>query len=179
MRKLWEDHVTWTRLYIVSALANLPDKDAATKRLLQNQKDIGKAIAPFYGANASKALGDLLTQHIMISTEIVADAKAGRDAKVKAANLRWEKNSDEVATFLHNANKENFVLSDLKKMMREHLKLTTDELMARIRKDWSGDVVAYDKVHEAILHMADELSAGISKQFPAGAKLSSFEAESE
>ena len=32
MRKLWEDHITWTRLYIVSALADLPDKGATTDR---------------------------------------------------------------------------------------------------------------------------------------------------
>lgn len=48
VRKLWEDHITWTRLYLVSALADLPDKDFTAKRLLQNQVDIGDAMKPFY-----------------------------------------------------------------------------------------------------------------------------------
>jgi hypothetical protein len=47
MRKLWEDHITWTRLYIVSAEAGLPDTDATLQRLLQNQTDLGNAIKPF------------------------------------------------------------------------------------------------------------------------------------
>jgi len=50
MRKLWEDHIKWTRLFIVSAVAGLPDKGATTERLLKNQVDIGNAIKPFYGA---------------------------------------------------------------------------------------------------------------------------------
>src|SRR3954454_19140654 len=41
MRKLWEDHITWTRLAIVSFAADAPDLKASEARLLANQKDIG------------------------------------------------------------------------------------------------------------------------------------------
>src|SRR5688500_8662331 len=37
MRKLWEDHIVWTRQFIVSAIAELPDTDTAAGRLLANQ----------------------------------------------------------------------------------------------------------------------------------------------
>src|SRR4051812_39140041 len=49
MRKLWEDHITYTRNYIISALGGLPDADAIAQRLLANQADIGNAIKPYYG----------------------------------------------------------------------------------------------------------------------------------
>ena len=53
MRKLWEDHVTWTRLFIVSFVDDLPDLCATTRRLLQSQVDINTAIEPFYGSQRS------------------------------------------------------------------------------------------------------------------------------
>src|SRR5678815_5474623 len=65
MRKLWEDHITWTRHFIVSAEANLPDKAATMQRLLQNQTDIGNAMAGFYGDAAGAQLTALLKDHIL------------------------------------------------------------------------------------------------------------------
>src|SRR5262245_7561934 len=47
MRKLWEDHITWTRLAIISLTTSSPDTEATVGRLLQKQTDIGNAVKPF------------------------------------------------------------------------------------------------------------------------------------
>ena len=166
MRKLWEDHISWTRLFIVSALADLPDKDATTKRLLQNQVDIGNAVKPFFGAEAGDKLAALLKDHILIAADIVTAAKASDNAKLESSKTKWVANADEISAFLSGANPKHWPAAEMKKMMREHLDLTTAELMARLKKDWTADVAAYEKVHAQALHMADMLSDGIAKQFP-------------
>src|SRR5687767_15309297 len=74
MRKLWEDHIVWTRQFIVSAVADLPDTDTAAGRLLENQDHIGDAIKPFYGEEAGEALSSLLRDHIMIAADLVGAA---------------------------------------------------------------------------------------------------------
>ena len=167
MRKLWEDHITWTRLYIVSATADLPDKDATARRLLQNQTDIGNAIKPFYGDAAGTKLTGLLNDHITIAVDIIDAAKKGDNAKKDDAVKRWQANADDIAAFLSAANAREWPLAQTKKMMRDHLDATTAELVAHLQKDWAGDVAAYDRVHEQILTMADMLSSGIMRQFPA------------
>jgi hypothetical protein len=166
MRKLWEDHITWTRVFIISAAADLPDKDAVTQRLLQNQADIGNAIKPYYGAAAGDQLTALLRDHILISADVVAAAKANDQAKLADANSRWSANADQIADFLNKANPKNWPDAEMRAMMHDHLKLTTDEAVARLHGDWAGDVKAYDAVQNQILSMADMLSAGIIKQYP-------------
>jgi len=166
MRKLWEDHITWTRVFIISTLAGLPDRDAATQRLLQNQVDIGNAIKPYYGEAAGEKLTQLLKEHITTAAEVVAAAKANDKAKLDDANKRWSANADQIADFLSSANATNWPAAEMRSMMQDHLNLTTKEVVARLQGDWAGDVKAYDDVHQQILHMADGLSVGIIKQFP-------------
>ncbi|HEX9118045.1 MAG TPA: hypothetical protein VGA61_18410 [Anaerolineae bacterium] len=166
MRKLWEDHITWTRLVIVSFDAGLPDLNAAVTRLLQNQTDIGNAIKPFYGDAVGNRLTALLRDHILIAADLLADAKSGNSAKFNADNALWYANADDIATFLHNANPKHWPLPEMRRMMRRHLDLTLAEATARLKGDWTGDVAAYDAVHQEILDMADMLSTGIVEQFP-------------
>jgi hypothetical protein len=167
MRKLWEDHITWTRLYIVSALADLPDKDATAKRLLQNQTDIGNAVKPLYGGDAGEKLSGLLKDHILIAADLISAVKAGDTARSNQAGVRWNANADSIAEFLSAANPKHWPSGEMKSMMREHLSATTAEVVARLKKDWEGDVQAYERVHHQILEMADMLSSGIIGQFPA------------
>ncbi len=167
MRKLWEDHITWTRLFIVSAVADLPDKSATTERLLQNQVDIGNAIKPYYGDAAGEKLTALLKTHITTAAELVAAAKANDTGKMGDASKRWYANADEIAAFLSGANPKNWPAAEMKQMMHEHLDLTTAEAVAHLKGNWADDVAAYDKIHTQILQMADMLTTGIINQFPA------------
>jgi hypothetical protein len=167
MRKLWEDHITWTRLAIISLEGGTPDTGATVARLLRNQVDIGDAIKPFYGTAAGDALTALLRDHILIAADVIAAAKAGDGAALAAAQARWVDNADQIAAFLHRANPRFWPLDEMRTMMHTHLALTTDEAVAHLQGNWDADVAAYDQVHVQILGMADMLSAGIIGQFPA------------
>lgn len=167
MRKLWEDHVTWTRLVIVSSAANLPDLDATTQRLLKNQVDIGDAIKPFYGEAAGNALAALLRDHILGAAEILAAAKAGDPARLEGAKRAWYRNGDEIAGFLSAANPKHWPRPGMETMMREHLDLTLTEAVDQLQGRYAESVADYDQVHDAILEMADMLSDGILAQMPA------------
>lgn len=166
MRKLWEDHIIWTRVFIISAAADPPNKAAATDRLLQNQVDVGNAIKPYYGDAAGEKLTTLLKEHITTAAEIVTAVKAGDKPKQADATKRWFANADQIAAFLSDANPKNWPRAEMQKMMRDHLNLTTEEVVARLQGNWAADIAAFDKVHEQILHMADMLSQGIISQFP-------------
>jgi hypothetical protein len=167
MRKLWEDHVTWTRLAIISLETGTPDTNATVDRLLRNQTDIGNAIKPYYGAAAGAELTRQLRTHILIAADVIAAAKAGDQAKLAGAQERWNANADQIAATLHSVNPRFWKLGAMKAEMRMHLQLTAAEAVARLQGDWTTDVAAYDKVVRHILHMSDMLTSGIIRQFPA------------
>ena len=166
MDKLWEDHVTWTRLAIVSFAADLPDLNNAETRLLQNQVDIGNAIKPFYGKAAGNKLTSLLRTHILEAVAVLQAAKAGDQTQLAAAQKEWYENADQIAAFLAEANPRFWPFADMKKMMHRHLALTTREAVARLTGDFAADVTAYDQVHNEILRMSNMLANGIIGQFP-------------
>jgi len=166
MRRLWSDHVAYTRLFIVSAAAGSADKDATTQRLLQNQTDIGNAVAGFYGRAAGDKLTALLKDHIVIAANIVTAAKAGDNAKVASENKRWRDNATDIAKFLHGANPKHWPEATLQSAMFMHLDQTLDEATHELKGDYAASIKDYDRAMDHMLMMADTLSDGIVAQFP-------------
>jgi hypothetical protein len=197
LRKLWTDHVVWTREYIVAqirgpggvtgvaenmpvgqaggtmasatqaALGALPmgDADAAAARLLRNQDDIGNAIVPYYGEQAGSKLTDLLKQHILIAVELVGAAKAGDDDRFAREDARWTANAEEIAGFLASAN-PNWPEKDVMDLLAQHLKLTKDETVAVLQKNYGRAVEVFDDILNEIIVLADALYDGLAAQFP-------------
>ena len=166
MRKLWEDHITWTRLAIVSFAGGLPDLPATENRLLQNQADIAAAIRPYYGAAASAKLRTLLRAHILGAVALLQAAKAGDNAALTRAHDAWYANGNDIADFLSGANPRNWPRGEMRTMMKTHLDETLKEAVDRLNGRFDADIRDYDAVHRSILEMADMLSDGIVAQFP-------------
>ena len=166
MRRLWEDHVIYTRLFIISDVENLADKSATADRLLQNQVDIGTAIKPFYGEQAGDQLTALLKQHILLAVAVLDAAKAGDQPALQKASSDWYANANDIAAFLSNANPKNWPLATMQSMMKRHLDLTLQEAVDRLKGNYAADIQDFDAVETHILGMADLLSGGIVDQFP-------------
>jgi hypothetical protein len=166
MRELWEQHVAWTRLAIVSFAGNLPDLPATEARLLRNQVDIGNAIKPYYGRAAGRHLTKLLTEHITGAVALLQAAKAGDTANLAKAKSAWYANGREISDFLSAANPRNWPRQAVRAMMRTHLDQTLNEAVAQLGGDYAAGIREYDAIEHHILDMADTLSAGIVDQFP-------------
>jgi len=166
MRKLWEDHITYTSFYITSALAGSDDAGKVAERLLKNQEDLGNAIKPVYGEAAGTKLTALLKEHILIAVDLVKAAKEGNKEATEAADKKWYKNGEDIAEFLSSANPKNWPKKALTEMMFAHLAVTKDAVVAKLNKDHAAAIAAYDKGHDHILMLADALADGIVKQFP-------------
>ena len=144
-----------------------PDTEATVGRLLaepdrHRQRD--QAVLRHRGAG--KQLTALLREHILIAADLIAAAKAGDQAAVASEQARWTANADEIARFLSKRNPRYWKLGAMKEMMHAPPRLTTDEVVARLQRNWAADVQAYDRIHGQILHMADMLSTGHRQAVP-------------
>ena len=166
MRKLWEDHVTWTRLAIVTFADGSAGFQATAARLLQNQVYIGEAIKPFYGDEAGAQLTALLHDHISIAVEILQAAKAGDTDAFNDASDRWYANANDIADFLSAANPRFWPNATMRADMKTHLDQTLTEAADELAGNYAASVADYEPVHLHILGLADTLSRGIIGQFP-------------
>ena len=162
-RKLWEDHITWTRIVILGILDDVPGTPEFTTRLLQNPNDMADALRRFYGDDADE-LGTLITDHLTIAAQILQAIHDGQPT----GNLitQWYANADDIATKMSQMNPNFWPFDEADMMWREHLDATVAEVLAHHNGQYQAEVEAYDLVHDLALDMADFFSDGVMQQFP-------------
>jgi len=165
MRRLWEDHVVWTRLVTLGVVDTTGGLDNATNKLVGNSGEMAALFEKYYGKVKGGRVGSLFSEHTSLTTDIVKATKAGDAPKAAEGEKKWRENADKLASRLLDLNPE-WSKIDLKAMWRDHLDFTKAEFEARANKDYAGDVKAFDAVRSQALDMADVLSNGIVKQFP-------------
>src|SRR5690606_4720146 len=125
-RSLWEEHVAWTRMAIISLIFDLPDIDEVLARLLKNATDMGNMIRRLYGDTVATTYSNLIKEHLLIAADLVKAALAGNTAEAEEAERKWYQNADEIAVFLNSVN-PYLTESAVREMFYEHLALTKQE----------------------------------------------------
>lgn len=163
-RKLWMEHVVWTRLFIISTAASLGDLPFTTKRLLRNPTDFTNELSPYYGYEAASRFESLLTDHLTIAAKLVNDAKAGNTAAADIDRRSWYRNADEIAGFLASIN-PYWDMNKWQQLLYDHLRMTENEATYRLKSQYPSDIAEFDQIEEQALMMADYMTEGIRKQF--------------
>ena len=166
MRQLWAEHMQWTYSTVDAFFHNPAGLQPQLDRLLQNQQDIGAAVAPFYGQAAGNQLAALLTTHIEQAVPVLQAAQAGDQAALDQALADWYANAKEIADFLSSANPNNWPTSATEPMMKSHIDQTTTYSVNLLQNDYTSAVTHYDEAFDHMMMLADVLADGIIAQFP-------------
>lgn len=164
-RTLWEQHVAWTRMLIISIAADLPDQAPVTERLLRNPPDMAAVFRRYYGDKIASQFSSLFRDHLVIAAQLVKAAKAGNSRAAAEAEKRWYANADDIAAFLSSIN-PNWPKPVLTKMLYDHLHMTKEEAVLRLSHKFKSDIETFDRIEKQALEMADAFTDGIVKQFP-------------
>ncbi|MBS4202361.1 hypothetical protein KHA93_22425 [Bacillus sp. FJAT-49732] len=164
-RLLWEEHVNWTRMTIISIVFNLPDLQFVQERLLMNATDMGNCLRPFYGNQIADQYAMLIKEHLILAAELVTASVKGDTKTAAEKNKQWYRNADDIAAFLSSIN-PHLGKEDVRKMFYMHLDLTKDEAVKMIQRDYKSDVAIFDKIEAQALGMSDMIAEAIVKQFP-------------
>lgn len=166
MRQLWDDHMYWT-LITVDAYYNDPKGlSAKLNRLLQNQKNIGAAIVPYYGQAAGDQLAKLLTEHIELAVPVLKAAKEDNKEALDKAVKDWYANAKEIGSFLASANPKNWTAKETQGALEMHITHTIAYSVSILKGDYTQSFGGFEEALHHMVHLADILTEGIAKQFP-------------
>lgn len=163
IRQLWEQHVYWTRFFIISTAADLGDLEPVTNRLLQNPKDFAHLLTPIYGQKIADQFQQLFTEHLLIASDLINGAKNRDFEKANCARKKWYKNADEISSFLSSVNR-CWNEGKWKTMLYSHLEMTEKEAMLRLQGNYAADIKVFNDIENEALKMADYMFCGIINQ---------------
>lgn len=166
MRKLWTDHMQWTYSTVDAYFHDQNGLQAQLDRLLQNQKEIGNAIVPYYGQAAGDTLSVLLTTHIQLAVPVLEAAKNNDQEALQKALENWNNNAKEIAHFLSTANPENWSVAEMEHQMLHHIEQTTTYSVDLLKADYTNAILHFDEALNHMIGTSDIIARGIVLQFP-------------
>lgn len=164
MNTLWEQHVFWTRLLIISILNDLGNLEETQNRLLKNPIYIGMLFGRFYGPNVQNIITELLTEHLVVGAQLITTYKNNITEDITRLDKQWYENADKMAKAFASIN-PHYDENVIRMMLYSHLDLTKKEVALNLEGKFAEDIENFNMIEKQALEMAQYFSMGIVKQF--------------
>jgi hypothetical protein len=163
-RSLFAVNLFWERIYAVETLTGAIDAAKAEARFQQSQDDINGLFKQYFGEPTGNQISTLLTQYNGLLIDYAVAAR-NHDDKMAVLTKLHDK-SVALATLMSMTNM-NWTTEDLSSRFSKY----SDALVKEIDLQDTGmgaiDTRAFDATFELSMQLADTVSLGIIKQYPA------------
>ena len=160
MRLAWLNHVYWTRMYLMSAVADNADQQAVEERLLETADEITDVFARYLPIATTRQLRNLLTEHIEIGGQIIQALKAKNMTDYDALVQEWYRNANQMAALFASHN-PYFESRETRNMLLNHLDLTREEIEQQVNGEYEQSIDVFRDVEQQALAMADYFARGL------------------
>ena len=160
MRLAWLNHVYWTRMYLMSAVADNADQQAVEERLLETADEITDVFARYLPIATTRQLRNLLTEHIEIAGQIIQALKAKNMSDYDALVKEWYRNANQMAALFANYN-PYFESRETRNMLLNHLDLTREEIEHQVNGEYEQSIDVFRDVEQQALAMAVYFARGL------------------
>ena len=160
MRLAWLNHVYWTRMYLMSAVADNADQQAVEERLLETADEITDVFARYLPIATTRQLRNLLTEHIEIAGQIIQALKAKNMSDYDALVKEWYRNANQMAALFANYN-PYFESRETRNMLLNHLDPTREEIEHQVNGEYEQSIDVFRDVEQQALALADYFARGL------------------
>lgn len=164
MRQAWGKHSLWDAMFRTKLLYALPGMEEVEQRLMETPEDIVAVFGKFYSQPMINQLKQLLTEHVQIGGDYMKALRDGMMEKADQQAALWYQNADKIARMLSDVN-HNYDYEELRKMLRRHLNLSTDSMMAEQNQQFEQSIRSMDENAGQLMQLSDALTDGLIKQF--------------
>ena len=162
MRSLWVERMVWIRHYIISLMMGLRDFSFVFNRALRNGEEIAGLLSQFYGGEIANQVENILTQHLLILSELATAVKAGND--ITPMLPMWEGNKQailgQIVSYNPDADTEAW-----EKILNDQFNIEMSFLMHLKQGDYETGIADFDLAHYNALRTARTMIEGLEKQF--------------
>ena len=164
LRRVWAQHVWWSRLYILSIVYDLPYQDLIFNRTLRNSSDFFRFLERFYTPKQLKPIETLFEEYNKTKSTYLYNKVAGNSYAASIYRKRWYEIADQLADLMYQLN-PFLPPSRSKPLIYSLIEGTDSQVENMLIGQTEKEIMFFDMIELEAYEFADFIATGMMSHF--------------